>query len=464
MSTPNLERNRTTTEQRGNGRWINHWDPEDTEFWNRTGKRVAWRNLWLSVLAEHLGFNVWTLMSIVVVSLDDVGYSFTVGQTFWLLILPNLVGAALRIPYTFAIPRFGGRGWTTTSASLLLIPCAMLAGAVTFDGTPYWFFLLTAAAMGLGGGNFSSSMTNISFFFPERRKGLALGINAAGGNIGVAVSQLLVPFAIHLGTGVNLSYAALMWMPVIIVSAVCSWSFMNSLTVAKPDNTSYRKAVTSKHTPVMALLYIGSFGSFIGFSFAFPSLIGIVFSEFSDFTGIAFVGALIGSVARPFGGWLSDRLGGARITFWNFVALALGTLGALLGVRAENFTVFFTSFVLLFVLTGIGNGSTYRMIPLIFKVETSERVKRTGEDEDLAQKAAKRQSGAVVGIVGSIGAFGGVVINLVFKFSLQASGTLVPALVAILVFFLACVLTTWWFYVRSRFAIERFPNLAHAHI
>lgn len=453
-----------TPPTRGKGNWIDHWEPEDPVFWQRTGKRVAWRNLWLSVLAEHLGFNVWILMSMVVVNLDQVGYTFGVGQTFWLLILPNLVGAVLRIPYTFAIPKFGGRGWTTTSASLLLIPCTMLAISVSADGTPYWFFLLTAAAMGFGGGNFSSSMTNISFFFPEGKKGLALGLNAAGGNIGVAVSQLLVPIAIHLGTGINLSYAALMWMPVILIAASCSWLFMNSLTSAKPDGSSYRLAMTSKHTWVMAVLYIGTFGSFIGFSFAFPSLIEIAFVDFAGFVALAFLGALIGSAARPLGGWLADRLGGARITMWNFLGLAVGTIGVVIGVESDSFGVFFGSFILLFVLTGIGNGSTYRMIPLIFAARTRTRVERTGEDLDAALKAAKRQAGAVVGVVGAVGAFGGVLINLGFKFSLQATGSLIPALSTIFVFFLLCLLTTWWFYLRTSFAVERAPSLAYARV
>ena len=147
--------------------WIEHWEPENAEFWESKGKKIARKNLALSIFAENLGFSVWVLMSIVVVSLGSVGFNFSVGQQFWLLIVPNLVGAVLRVPYTFAVPKFGGRLWTTISAGLLLIPCTMLAYAVATPGTPYWFFLLTSAAMGLGGGNFSSSMANISFFYPE---------------------------------------------------------------------------------------------------------------------------------------------------------------------------------------------------------------------------------------------------------------------------------------------------------
>jgi NNP family nitrate/nitrite transporter-like MFS transporter len=439
-----------TSAPRG-GRWIDRWEPEDPEFWEQTGKKIARKNLGFSILAENLGFSVWVLMSIVVVSLGSVGYAFSVGQTFWLLIVPNLVGAALRVPYTFAVPRFGGRMWTTISAGLLLIPCTMLTFAVVNEGTPFWFFLLTAAAMGLGGGNFSSSMANISFFYPEGKKGLALGLNAAGGNLGVAVTQLIVPVVITIGTGIHLAYSALIWMPFIVLATACAWFFMDSLTQARPDGVSYQRALANKHTWVMSFLYIGTFGSFIGFSFAFPSLIKISFVDFKGFVALAFLGALIGSVARPLGGWLSDRFGGARITLFTFVGLALGTIGVMVSVDTRSFPLFFCSFMALFVLAGVGNGSTYRMIPAIFATQA----------EDV--KSAKRQAGAVVGIAGAIGAFGGVLVNLVFKFSLEGSGTLTPALIAILVFYGLCLTTTWWFYLRSRVFV-RMPSLAHAGV
>ena len=433
------------------GRWIEHWEPEDPAFWESTGKRVARRNLVFSILAENLGFTVWSLMSIVVVSLGQVGFSFGVGQVFWLLIVPNLVGAVLRIPYTFAVPRFGGRAWTTISAGLLLVPCTMLAIAVANPGTPYWFFLLTAAAMGFGGGNFSSSMANISFFYPEGRKGLALGLNAAGGNLGVAVVQLVVPIVISIGTGVNLAYAALFWMPFVVVATACAWFLMDSLTQAKPDGTSYRRALSNKHTWVMSFLYIGTFGSFIGFSFAFPSLIRISFADYQGFVALAFIGALIGSVSRPLGGWLADRFGGARITLATFVGLAAGTVGLLVSIEVGSFALFFGSFVALFVLAGVGNGSTYRMIPAIFATQSDD------------VRSAKRQAAAVVGIAGAIGAFGGVLVNLVFKFSLEGSRTLAPALTAFLVFYGLCVATTWWFYLRRR-VLVRVPSLAYAGV
>ncbi|GAB2991065.1 MFS transporter [Saccharothrix stipae] len=434
------------------GRWIDHWEPEDPQFWESTGKKVARKNLVFSILAENLGFSVWVLMSIVVVSLSSVGFAFSVGQTFWLLIVPNLVGATLRIPYTFAVPKFGGRGWTTFSAAMLLIPCAMLTYAVTTPGTPYWFFLLTAAATGFGGGNFSSSMANISFFYPEGKKGLALGLNAAGGNLGVAVTQLIVPFVITIGTGIHLAYAALIWMPFIIIATACAWLFMDSLTQAKPDGVSYKKALSNKHTWVMSFLYIGTFGSFIGYSFAFPSLIKISFVDYKGFVALAFLGALIGSIARPFGGWLSDRFGGARITLMTFIGLALGTIGVLVSVDIRSFPVFFSSFIVLFVMAGAGNGSTYRMIPAIFAATAGE------------VKSARRQAAAVVGIAGAIGAFGGVLVNLVFKFSLEGAGkSLTPALIAILVFYSLCVATTWWFYMRRRVLASR-PSLAYAGV
>ncbi|MGH3434821.1 MAG: MFS transporter [Thermocrispum sp.] len=449
---------------RARGRWIDDWEPEDPHFWASRGRRIANKNLVLSIFAENLGFSIWVLMSIVVVTLGDVGYDFSVGQTFWLLILPNLIGAGLRVPYTFAVPKFGGRAWTTISAGLLLIPSAMLAFAVLSEGTPYWFFLLTAAAMGVGGGNFSSSMANISFFYPESKKGLALGLNAAGGNIGVAQAQLLVPIVISLGTGVNLAYAALLWMPLIVIASACAWLFMDSITSAKPDGKSYQLAMRNKQTWVMAFLYIGTFGSFIGFSFAFPTLIKVAFSDFTSFVALAFIGALIGSVSRPVGGWLADRLGGAKVTMTNFAGQAVGTIGVLVSTAQDSFWLFFTSFVVLFVMTGIGNGSTYRMIPVIFSAQARKQLSERGGDPDSALKAAKRQAGAVVGVVGAVGAFGGVLVNLVFKYSIEGAGTINPALYAILAYYSACVGVTWWFYLRKSFAVSRVPSLAYANV
>ncbi|GAA3629926.1 NNP family nitrate/nitrite transporter-like MFS transporter [Lentzea atacamensis] len=431
--------------------WIEHWEPENAEFWESKGKRIARKNLALSIFAENLGFSVWVLMSIVVVSLGSVGFNFSVGQQFWLLIVPNLVGAILRVPYTFAVPRFGGRLWTTISAGLLLIPCTMLAYAVTTPGTPYWFFLLTSAAMGLGGGNFSSSMANISFFYPEGKKGLALGMNAAGGNLGVAITQLIVPVIITIGTGINLAYAALIWMPFIVLATAFAWFFMDSLTQAKPDGQSYKLAMSNKHTWVMSFLYIGTFGSFIGYSFAFPSLIKISFVDYKGWVALAFLGALIGSIARPAGGWLADRIGGAKVTLATFIGLGVGTIGVMTSVDMKSFPLFFTSFIALFILAGVGNGSTYRMIPAIFKTQA---------DDD---KSAKRQAAAVVGIAGAIGAAGGVLVNLVFKFSLEGSKTLTPALTAILVFYALCLGTTWWFYLRRNVFATR-PSLAYAGV
>lgn len=445
------------------GRWIDDWDPEDETFWRTRGRRIAWRNLAFSVLAEHLAFNVWLLMSVIVVHLNDVGFAFTVGQKFLLVIVPNLVSALLRIPYTFAFPRFGGRAWTAMSAIVLLIPCGMLLYAVT-SGAPYWFFLLTGAVLGLGGATFSSSNANISYFFPERQKGLALGLNAAGGNIGAAVAQLVVPVAISIGTGINLAYAAVMWMPCVVIAAACAWFFMDSLTIARPDGSSMRDALSNRHTWVVSSIYVGTFGSFIGFAFAFPMLIDMSFPEYSSYLGLAFLGALISASVRPLGGWLADRLGGARVTLCVFGGMGLGASCALAGVTQHNFGLFFGSFLAMFVLTGLGNGSTYRMIPLIFSAQAREHALRTGASLGAVQAAAKRQSAAVVGITGAFGALGGVLVNVTFNFSLAGGGSLAPALIAFIGLYAVCATTTWWFYLRKRFAVDRAPSLAYANV
>src|SRR5688500_5467354 len=373
------------------GRWIDSWEPDDESFWANGGERIARKNLIWSMFAEHIGFSVWVLWTVVVLNLGNAGITLSVSELFLLTLLPNLIGSVLRIPYTLAVPRFGGRAWTTVSAALLFIPTLLLALVVPSGWLlqqPHDMQLLVlflcAATAGVGGGNFSSSMANISFFYPERKKGFALGLNAAGGNLGVAVAQLLVPLVIIVGVPtaavklpaheVHLSYAGLMWMPLIVAAVVGAWLYLDSLTQAKADTRSYVRSLRHGQTWVMSILYIGTFGSFIGYSFALPLVIKNTFPEFlaehefiaKYLAGLAFVGALVGSVSRPFGGWLSDRVGGARVTLGVFLGMAVATAVAIVGVEQRSFAVFFGSFMAIFVLAGMGNGSTYKMIPAIF--------------------------------------------------------------------------------------------------
>jgi MFS transporter, NNP family, nitrate/nitrite transporter len=352
--------------RRRGGRWIDSWEPENEAFWEATGKRVARRNLAFSIFAEHLGFSIWVLWTVVVINLANLGIVLSVPEQFWLTAVPNLIGSGLRIPYTFAIARFGGRLWTTISASLLLIPALLLAIVVPSGwlahqshSTQLWILILCAATAGVGGGNFSSSMANISFFYPESRNGFALGLNAAGGNLGVAVTQLLVPLVIIVGIPaaaiklpihhVHLAYAGLVWIPFVVLAALCAWFYMDSLAQARTDRQAYGMALRNRQTWIMSLLYIGTFGSFIGYSFALPLVIKNTFPEFlghhpfiaNYLAGLAFIGALIGSLTRPLGGLLSDRVGGARVTLAVFLGMAVFTLVAVSGVETHSFTVFF---------------------------------------------------------------------------------------------------------------------------
>lgn len=447
---------------RRTSRWIDTWEPEHPDFWESTGTHVARRNLIWSILAEHLGFSVWILWSIVVVYLPAAGFDFSVDQRFWLVAVPNLVGATMRFPYTFAVPRFGGRNWTAVSALLLLLPLILLTWCVTHPGTPYWAFLLAAATAGLGGGNFASSMANISFFYPDKAKGLALGLNAAGGNIGVSTVQLLVPVLVGLsivgGTAPHLENIALVWGPLAVLSAVLAWTRMDNLGTATSTVADQLAAAKRGQTWVMAVLYVGTFGSFIGFSGALPLLITTQFPERNGLV-YAFLGALVGSSARPAGGWLADRLGGARVTAVTFVLMGVGTLGVVLAVRAHNFVLFLMAFLVLFVLTGLGNGSTYRMIPAIFRT-----LEGASPERPEAMARARTQAAAALGIISAVGAYGGFFVPRALGMSMSLTGSIESALLAFIAFYALCVGITWTFYLRRVRVATRIPTLAHAHI
>lgn len=492
------------------GRWIDHWEPDDETFWATTGERIARKNLVLSMFAEHIGFSVWVLWTIVVLNLANHGIALSVSELFLLTLVPNLIGSILRIPYTFAVPRFGGRAWTTISAALLFIPTLLLGVLVPSHwllqrshGTQLWILLFCAATAGVGGGNFSSSMANISFFYPDRKKGFALGLNAAGGNLGVAVAQLVVPLVVIIGIPsaavklpvhkVHLAYSGLMWLPFIAVAVFLAWRYMDSLTQARADKTSYVASLRESQTWVMSFLYIGTFGSFIGYSFALPLVIKTTFPEFlahhpfiaTYLAGLGFMGALIGSLSRPVGGWLADKVGGARVTLVVFMGMAIATAVAITGVQHRNFGLFFGSYMVLFLLAGMGNGSTYKMIPSIFSVLGRRDADLRGYDPKHAAVEYKRRAAAAIGIAGAIGAFGGVLIQVVLRqASLKVSALVkaaptpaakvaaaaahsdwsIPALWVFLGSYVVFAGVTWFVYLRTSFAGSRVPSLAEVAV
>jgi NNP family nitrate/nitrite transporter-like MFS transporter len=401
-----------------------------------------------------------------------MGFPYTTDQLFTLVAVPGLAGALLRFPYTFAVPKLGGRNWTIVSALLLFIPTVLLSVLVHHPETPFWLMAAAAATAGLGGGNFASSMANISFFYPDKKKGLALGLNAAGGNIGVSTVQLVVPLIVGwtaLGElsggspapGTYLQNAGLMWMPFIVLAAIGAALFMDNLSNARSNLRDQVVVAGRKHTWIMAFLYIATFGSFVGYSAAFPLLIKTQFPAVT--ANLAFLGALVGSAARPFGGWIADKLGGARVTFWNFGLMFLAALGVNHAVGAQSFPMFLGTFLLLFATTGIGNGSTFRMIPMIFR---SQALREAGEGAEAREKAlatARRESAAVIGISSAIGALGGYFIPRAFGASIKATGGPQAAMAWFIAYYLISLGLTWWHYRRRSFLVSRLPSLAQTN-
>jgi NNP family nitrate/nitrite transporter-like MFS transporter len=457
-----------------NTAWISEWNPEDENFWKSKGKAVAQRNLIWSIIAEHIGFSIWLIWSIVATKLPQAGFHYTTDQLFQLVALPGLIGSLMRFPYTFAVTTFGGRNWTIFSAAVLFIPTLALAYFVTQPDTPFWLMLIVAATAGLGGGNFASSMANISFFYPDRMKGWALGLNAAGGNIGVSGVQLLTPLLLGVGLislyqatptseGLYLQNAGLMWLLPLAIAVTGAFFFMNNLTSARSTFKDQLVIVRRKHTWVMSYIYIGTFGSFIGYSAAFPLVIKTQFPAIT--VAIAFLGPLVGSLSRPLGGLLADKIGGAKVTFWNFIAMGAATIGVMYFIDVKGFAGFLTMFLILFITTGVGNGSTYRMIPSIFREEKLKEAKGSGETgRVLAVKAASIEAAAALGFIGAIGACGGYLIPRGFGASIAATGGPHLALQIFLAFYVTCIALTWWYYLRKGILVMRAPSLADARV
>jgi NNP family nitrate/nitrite transporter-like MFS transporter len=462
------------------GRVLTIWTPEDKAFWERQGEGIARINLWISVPALFLAFAVWQVWSVVAVGLPALGFKYSTNQLFWLAAAPALSGATLRIFYSFIVPLMGGRRWTAISTASLLIPAIGIGYAVQDNTTSYPTMLMLALLCGLGGGNFSSSMANISFFFPKERKGSALGVNAGLGNLGVSVVQFLSPLVVTAGifgvfggdaqtivkdgqtVRVWTQNAAFIWVPWIVLASLAAWFGMNDIADAKASFATQATIFGRRHNWLMCLLYLGTFGSFIGYAAGFPLLIK---SQFAGVNPLAYawLGPLLGALVRPFGGWLADRLGGARVTFWNFVVMALAVVGVLwflpkgaaaslafpFGPAGGSFTGFFLMFLVLFVTTGIGNGSTFRMIPVIFLNEALRRADpKDPEAVARATKEGNTEGAATLGFTAAIAAYGGFFIPKSYGTSISVTGGPEAALYTFFVFYLLCIAVTWWHYAR----------------
>ncbi|MER7568429.1 nitrate/nitrite transporter [Streptomyces sp. NPDC048523] len=446
------------------GRWIQQWDPEDETFWKETGEKIAKRNLLFSVLSEHIGFSVWTMWSVLVLFMGPE-YGLTPADKFLLTSMVTLVGAVVRVPYTFAVAIFGGRNWTIISASLLLVP-TIAAFTVMKPGTSFNTFLLVGLLAGIGGGNFASSMTNINAFFPLRKKGWALGLNAGGGNIGVPVIQLIALAIIGASGGPRVLLG--IYIPLILVAAVLSSLFMDNIENVKNDTGAAKDAAKDAHTWIMSFLYIGTFGSFIGYSFAFGQVLTNQFGRTPlEAAYVTFIGPLLGSLIRPVGGALADKYGGAKITLYNYVGMGVATAVLIAASMQKSLGLFTTAFVVLFVLSGLGNGSTFKMIPGIFHTKALAK----GLEGEAAAAYGRRLSGASMGLIGAVGALGGVGINLAFRQSFLSYGSGTGAFVAFLAFYAACFLVTWAVYLRrtaaqgpATTATEAKPQLNYAEV
>ncbi|GAA0645475.1 NarK family nitrate/nitrite MFS transporter [Streptomyces thermocarboxydovorans] len=447
------------------GRWIQHWDPEDETFWRTTGEKVARRNLCFSVLSEHIGFSVWTMWSVLVLFMGPE-YGLSPADKFLLTSMVTLVGAVVRIPYTFAVAVFGGRNWTVVSAAALLVP-TVAAFAVMEPGTSFSTFMLVGLLAGIGGGNFASSMTNINAFFPLRKKGWALGLNAGGGNIGVPVIQIAALAIIGASGGPRVLLG--IYIPLIVVAAVLAARHMDNIASVRNDTGAAKEASKDAHTWIMSFLYIGTFGSFIGYSFAFGQVLTTQFGRTPlQAAYVTFIGPLLGSLIRPVGGRLADRYGGARITLYTFVAMGTATAVLIAASMQKSLALFTVAFVVLFVLTGLGNGSTYKMIPGIFQAKAPAKGLR-GEE---AAAYGRRLSGASMGLIGAVGALGGVGINLAFRQSFLSYGSGTGAFVVFLACYAVCFVVTWSVYLRRRPArtittspaTEEKPQLSYAEV
>ena len=431
--------------------WLTRWEPENEMFWESEGKRIAWRTLTITTISLVLSFATWFMMSAIVVRLPQVGFRFDTMQLFWLPAMPGLAGGSLRIIHAFLIPIFGTRHVISISTLLKLIPCVGIGIAVMTPETPFWVFLVLGLLAGFGGGDFSSHMPSTSVFFPKRLQGTALGIQAGIGNFGVSLAQFASPWIIGfavIGTSqtlvkggassqVWLQNAALWYVPLLLLLGVLGWFSLRSVPVL----ASFKEQLdifNNKHTWFCTITYVMTFGSFSGFSAAFPLLIKTLYGNFPgapDPLTYAFLGPLVGSLARTGAGPISDKVGGGILTHIVGIGLILcaavmAFTGLLTPTSLDRFPYFVALMLLIFLLTGVGNASTFRQFPIIFS-------------------HSSRQGAGVIGWTAAVAAYGPFLFATLIGTVITRFGSPIPFFIGIGAYYIVATAINWWYYTRK---------------
>ena len=436
---------------------IENWNVENPQFWESTGKKIAWKTLTVTTIALIFSFATWFMMSVIVVKLPGIGFKFTTNQLFWLAAMPGLAGGTLRIIHTFLLPIYGTRNIITFATILKLIPVIGIGLAIMDPNTPYWVFMVLALTAGFGGGDFSSFMPSTSVFFPKRMQGTALGIQAGIGNFGVSVAQFLTPVMIGVSiyggsqvfnkinpktkevlatSEIYLQSAAFWYVPILIIIAIAAWFYLRRI----PVKASFKEQLDifkNKHTWFCTITYMMTFGTFAGLSAAFPMLIKTLYGGFEnapDPLAFAFYGPLIGSASRVLFGFVADKTGGAILTTITGIGLVIGvtmliTMGLVAPTGMEQFPMFVAVIFGLFFFTGVGNAATFRQFPIIF-----------GHNP--------RQAAGVIGWTAAIAAYGPFIFATIIGAVISASGNAKTFFVGLLAFVVFATIVNWYYYNR----------------
>lgn len=442
--------------------YINGFDPEDCEAWEAGNRRVARRNLIWSTATMHVAFSIWSLWSVMVLFMPESVYGIKPGDKLLLAAVATLVGAGVRIPYVSATAKFGGRDWAVLSSLILLIPTVGTLLLLVNPGQPLWMYLVCAALTGLGGGNYAASLANVDAFYPQRLKGVALGLCGGIGNLGVAAIQLVGLLVLATAGNTKPELVCAIYLILLALVGIGAALRMDNVDHGAKEVGSIRSILSIGDSWIVAALYCAAFGSFIGFAFAFAQVLHVTFEETGHSPAeaslyaarIAFLGPLLGALSRIYGGRVADRRGGSRITFVVFLGMIVAA--AVLAVTSTfddrtpgtvtsaNVTLYVTGFIALFILAGMGNGSVLKMIPSIFEA----RSRSLDLSEAERRHWARSHSGALIGFATAIGALGGVAINLTLRQAYASTGTETPAFWIFLATYCAAAALTWAMYLR----------------